>query len=108
MTRLAAIPALTAEMADGQIKRRISRELGSRLAINAVLAEMGRLLPPSASLTALEYSTVDMRLKDAAGPAKLSACPLFADTNMGYSKTVALDDKRREARSFQVSCLMAR
>ena len=57
---LSAVPGLTAELAAGQIQSRISRELGSRLPINVVLAEMARLLPPSASLTGLKYSTVNI------------------------------------------------
>lgn len=56
---LTVLPELTAQLADGQIKARISRELGSRLTINALLAEVGRLLPPSSCLTSLECSTID-------------------------------------------------
>jgi len=56
---LKMLPELSEQLADGQIKRRISRELGSRLTINALLAELGRLLPPAACLTGIECSTID-------------------------------------------------
>jgi len=62
--RLAALPALTEQLAAGQVKQRISRELGSRLTINAVLAELSRRLPPAVSLTGISYSTVEMQPED--------------------------------------------
>lgn len=64
--QLSAMPSLTAQLAEGNIKQRISRELGSRLAVNAVLAELGRLLPAKAALTGLQYATVDVRRQAAA------------------------------------------
>ena len=57
--RLSVMPELAAQLDEGQIKQRISRELGSRLTINALLAELGRLLPPAGCLTSLECSTID-------------------------------------------------
>jgi Tfp pilus assembly protein PilN len=147
-SELSIIPALQAQIAEGSIKQRISRELGSRLAVSAVLAELGRVLPEKAALTSLEYSTVDAHHAPAvqstvpivaasaaeaaarasgekrvrvviAGVAPddldvadflggLSASPLFSDVQMGFSKTVMLDEGRREARGFEVSCLLAR
>jgi Tfp pilus assembly protein PilN len=147
-TELSVIPGLQAQIAEGSIKQRISRELGSRLAVNAVLSELGRLLPEKASLTNIQYSTVDVRRQapmqtgsaaltasaaEAAGRVatekrvrvvitgvtpddldvadlvgRLSASPLFSDVQMGFSKTVTLDEGRREGRGFEVSCLLAR
>ena len=60
---LTIIPDLTASLAQAAIKQRINRDLGSRLTVNAVLAELGRLLPPAGSLTALEYNTVEIQPK---------------------------------------------
>jgi len=57
--RLKVMPELDAQLDEGQIKQRIARELGSRLTINALLAELGRLLPPAGCLTSLECSTID-------------------------------------------------
>jgi len=65
--RLAAIPALTEQLAAGQVKQRISRELGSRLTINAVLAELSRRLPPTVSLTGISYGTVEVQPENAGG-----------------------------------------
>lgn len=137
-SRLAMIPELMAQQADGRIKQRISEELGSRVDVRAVMAELGRLLPPSSALLSMELSTIEMRSGAAArlegqlraptqprvkllitGVAptdvdvanfigQLSASPLFEDVNMGYSRTIQVDDDRRDARSFQVSCLLPR
>ena len=57
---LEILPELNAQLADGQIKRRISAELGSRLNINALLAELELRLPTDACLTSLECSTVEV------------------------------------------------
>jgi Tfp pilus assembly protein PilN len=146
---LAVVPGLQTQLAEGSIKQRISRELGSRLAVNAVLSELGRLLPEKASLTGLQYSTVDIRrpgpsarnagnapvtAAEAGGRTgavtekrvrlvidgitpddldvadflgRLSASSLFSEVQMGFSKTVPLDENRREGRGFEVSCLLA-
>ncbi|MFP4106720.1 MAG: PilN domain-containing protein [Phycisphaerae bacterium] len=37
---------------------------------------------------------------------QLSACPLFEDVNMGYSKTIEF--RQRQAREFQASCYVIR
>jgi len=71
-TRLSVVPQLTKELAAGQIQGRISRELGSRVPVNVVLAELARLLPPSASLTGLKYSTVNIAA-EAAGAKRLKS-----------------------------------
>ncbi len=55
---LAMIPALTEQQASATVKCRISDELGSRLPVNAVLAEVARSLPPSAALVELEFRVV--------------------------------------------------
>ncbi|MFW6154798.1 MAG: PilN domain-containing protein [Planctomycetota bacterium] len=57
---LEILPELNEQLADGQIKRRISAELGSRLNINALLAELERRLPADACLTSLQCSTVEV------------------------------------------------
>ncbi len=147
--QIALIPDYQRQLEAGQVKVRISRELGSRLDLQAVLAELSRLLPPSAALTGLECRTVEVSLRPTAsmltGGARaasaggltlkaptearvkllitgicptdvdvanfigqLSACPLFEDVNMGYAKTEMVDQKQRKARSFEVSCLLAR
>lgn len=144
------IPSLQTQLEEGAIKTRISDELGSRLDSRAVLAELGRLLPPDSSLTSLECTTVEMKrpvtaamLSGSVQPVgrgrtgkvenltearvkvvltgvaptdvdvahfigQLSGCPLFEDVQMGYAKTIEIDNRQRRARSFQVSCLLAR
>ncbi len=142
---LEILPELNTRLADGQIKRRISAELGSRLDINALLAELEQRLPADACLTSLECSTVEVarpaterlgargRLRREDEPAvevpkrvrimltglapapvdvatflgDLGSSPLFANVEMGYSKTIVLPEVHREATSFQVSFLVA-
>ncbi len=141
--QLAVLPDLTRQLADGHINRRISRELGSRLTVNALMAELARMLPPKASLTSLDCSTIEVQptvepgkpraprkagqkapmdkrvrvqitgmaptavdIADLIG--RLSVSPLFSDVDMGYAKTVLIDNKRREARSFQMTFLVAK
>lgn len=84
---LKVIPDLTANLAEAAIKQRINRELGSRLTVNAVLAELGRLLPPAGSLTALEYNTVEIRPK--ASPVKTAAA-IATHKNVPAEKRVRL------------------
>ena len=140
---LSVLPELTRQLADGQINRRISRELGSRLTINALMAELARMLPPKASLTSLDCSTIEVQPTVKPGKprtprkvgskmlmdkrvrlqitgiaptaidvadfiGRLSVSPLFSDVNMGYAKTVLIDNDRREARSFQMTFLVAK
>lgn len=57
--QLNMVQTLTLQQADLEIKSRISRELGSRTDLNAVLAELSRLLPKSAGLTSLDCSTIE-------------------------------------------------
>lgn len=136
--RLAMIPDLLAQQAEGRIKQRISEELGSRVDVRAVMVELGRLLPPSAALLSLDLSTVETQSRQGATFAgglqapteprvkliitgvaptdvdvanfigQLSASPLFEDVNMGYARTIQVDDQQRNARSFQVTCLLPR
>ncbi len=137
--QLGMIPSLQAQQADGKVKVRISKELGSRLPVNAVLAELARRLPKAASLIEFDFSTVEIRRTGAAGrgarrgrrvkappPEKriklhlkgiaatgmdvanfvdqLSSCPLFTEVTMHHDKPMTIDENRRKARSFEVSC----
>jgi len=141
--QLRMIPDLLAQQADGKIKVRISKELGTRLPVNAVLAELSRRLPKAASLIEFDFTTVEIRRTDgvtagrrpargsrganAPPPEKriklrltgiaatsedvanfigqLESCPLF--TEVTYSeKPMTINENRRKARSFEVSCLL--
>lgn len=85
---LSVMPALRAQIAEGSIKQRISRELGSRLAVNAVLSELGRLLPEKASLTSLQYSTVDVRRQGSTQAGSMAATAGEAGGHLGTEKRV--------------------
>lgn len=61
--QLRLIPVLTSQQTDVQVKVRISKELGSRMDLNAVLAELGRLLPKACNLTSLDCRTVEVEAR---------------------------------------------
>lgn len=56
--------SLEAQMADLLIKRRIEEQLGRRVTIRDVLAELQRVLPETMALTNLSMETVEVRLAD--------------------------------------------
>lgn len=39
---------------------------------------------------------------------QMSACKLFRDVTMGYTRPLTIDDEQRKARAFRVSCRLAR
>lgn len=81
--QLRLIPGLTSQQTDVQVKVRISKELGSRMDLNAVLAELGRLLPKTCNLTSLDCRTVEVEARPSASIAGGEA-PLVAKADRRF------------------------
>ncbi|MBS3735088.1 MAG: PilN domain-containing protein [Phycisphaerae bacterium] len=127
---------LEREQAELALKKKIHEQLGTRIGARDLLAELSRLLPPTMSLTALEFEQIDAQREtrrhagrtprnggdgealraslrlvirglapndvDVANfIGRLSACPLFTEVQMGYTRTVEF--RNREAREFEAS-----
>lgn len=143
--QLAHLPDLIGRQVEQQVRLQVAGELGTRVDLPALLAELSRLLPPEASLTSLQCDVVEVHppavpgLNGTITPAngqemrpertrlrlvvagvapsdvdvttlvlRMSSCPLLEDVALDHTRSGAIDEGKRKARSFQIHCLLAR
>jgi len=147
--QLATKKSIELELAWLNTKKQIDDELGSRISMGDIIAELSRLLSTSMSITELSFEAVEIpvAVQPADGGdqssgrarsadkgkgkvrtvnrvlvvinglarsdvdvanfiAQVSACPLFENVNMGYTRPVVF--REQEAREFQARCYVVR